>query len=80
MLPVLEMAAERAVFIADPIYGYRINNPASDHNHDAETREPRERELAHVRALPRYERIEWPEPARCYPWEDPDPKTEAVVL
>ena len=37
MLAILEMAGERARFIPDPIYGYRMNNPASAHNaHDAE--------------------------------------------
>jgi hypothetical protein len=59
MLPALEMVAERGVFIADPIYGYRTNNPASDHNSGAVALG--EAELRYVRSLPKYARLtSWP--------------------
>jgi hypothetical protein len=59
MLPMLEMAAERATFIATPIVAYRVNNPASAHN-TPELLAKQAAELAHVRSHPRYDRIEWP--------------------
>lgn len=34
MIPMLEMAAERALYIADPIYAWNDQNPESDHRVD----------------------------------------------
>jgi hypothetical protein len=59
MLPALEMAAERASFISTPIYAYRVNNPASVHN-TPDRLAAQAAELAHLRSLPPYQRIEWP--------------------
>jgi hypothetical protein len=58
MLPILEMARERAHFIPDELYAYRTGNPLSVHNVRTPERHAEEvAEVAHVRALPCYARI-----------------------
>lgn len=61
MLPILEMARERAHFIPDELYAYRTGNPLSVHNVRTPERHAEEiAEVVRLRSLPRYERIEWP--------------------
>lgn len=55
MMPMLEMAAERAVYISQPIYEWNDENPQSDHRVDPDG-QVRVRNL--ILAKKRYERLE----------------------
>jgi len=55
MMPMLEMAAERAVYISQPIYEWNEGNPESDHRVDPDG-QVRVRDL--ILAKKRYERLE----------------------
>lgn len=55
MFPMLEMAAERSMFIAEILYNYNFSNPLSDFRRASRLQRTMEE---HIRSLPRYHRIE----------------------
>lgn len=58
MFPMLEMAAERARFIPDPLYAYRSNNPLSVHNEGGDRLAYQTSEAQRVRARSPYPRLD----------------------
>jgi tetratricopeptide (TPR) repeat protein len=63
MIPCVEMAAERAVFIPRVLAVYNVEHSFHANANDAErTREGAE--VARIRRMPRYARVEWPVPVK----------------
>jgi hypothetical protein len=59
MLPIVEMAAERAAFVPQVLCVYNTAH-SFESNASPEERAREAAEVARIRRLPRYERIDWP--------------------
>ena len=55
MLPILEMAGERHLFISEPIYIYNMTNPINHGKVNAELQRALDR---YIRSMPPYQRLE----------------------